>query len=226
MKGLGRKIPKKWDHVERYPIGELRMVPTRVPVTLGINWYSGFDNPELKDGILWIGNKFGYLRGGHAVCLKPEGIKDSWRWWNFYDQGNEGACVGFACARMMGLLNRRRYDGFSIYKAAQEIDEWSDTPPGEGTSVKAGCDILRTLGAKAVRIWGITDWNLRHGIIENRWATTWDEIRLTLGVSNTHDGVPLLNSWGTYYPHKVRLTDEAGERLLHEYGEASIVTDR
>jgi hypothetical protein len=46
---------------------------------------------------------------------------------------------------MMSLLNRKRYDAGWLYHEAQRIDEW----PGEdydGTSVRAGMDVLRTEG--------------------------------------------------------------------------------
>jgi hypothetical protein len=57
-----------------------------IPVTLGINWYSNFDEPVKKDGSYWIGlGKLGEVRGGHAVCiyrasdrLQAVGIVNNW----------------------------------------------------------------------------------------------------------------------------------------------------
>ena len=79
------------------------------------------------------------------MCLKPRGTTDPDAWWDFYNQGYEGACVGFGISRLASQLNRKLYDGFWLYHEAQKVDEW----PGEdyeGTSVRAGLDILRTRG--------------------------------------------------------------------------------
>src|SRR5262249_26468429 len=106
---LGRREPRTWDHVDKYPLGALASAaqPTRVPVVLGINWYTNFDSP-VKDGLTyWIGRgDLGTVRGGHAICARPWGVTDGAPWWDFYDQGSEGACVGFSASRMMTLLNR------------------------------------------------------------------------------------------------------------------------
>lgn len=63
-----------------------------------------------------------------------------------YDQGVEGACVGFAWSWAMSILNRRFYDARKLYLEAQLIDPWTDTPPEEGTSTVAGAEILRDRG--------------------------------------------------------------------------------
>ena len=84
-----------------------------MPVVLGVNWYVEFDQPQRDDRQRWWIARDGNLtriRGEHCVCLLPYGARDPISWWNFYDQGHEGACVGFGCSRMMSLFNRRRYD--------------------------------------------------------------------------------------------------------------------
>jgi hypothetical protein len=58
------------------------------PVTIGINWYSNFDNPTHKTGfnLSWIGEgDLGSIRGGHCVCIygaadryQAVAIKNSW----------------------------------------------------------------------------------------------------------------------------------------------------
>ena len=53
--------------------------------------------------------------------------------------------MGFGIRRLASQLNRKLYDGFWLYHEAQKVDEW----PGEdydGTSVRAGLDILRKRG--------------------------------------------------------------------------------
>ncbi len=97
-----------------------------------------------------------------------------------YDQGSEGACIGFALSWAMSILNRRFYDAPSLYREAQRIDEW----PGEdydGTSVRAGCDVLRDKGHKLMHRHSHThNWEPEHGIVENRWAFSVDQIRTCL----------------------------------------------
>lgn len=229
MRPLGRRTPTDWQHVERYPLVALRREeqPTHVPGVLGINWYSNFDTP-VKKGSIWVIGQgdLGWVRGGHAICAKPPSITDPLAWWDFYDQGNEGACVGFSEERMMTLLNRKRYDARWLYHRAQATDEYPNTPPEEGTSVRAGLQILQSEGGCTV--WNGKDYGpyAREGIMAYRWATSWDEVRQTLGVPDSANSIPLLNSWGRYYPHVVHLVDEAGERLLAEEGEFGIPTDR
>ncbi len=225
MSGLGRRVPADFEHVERYPLSALEETPTKVPVVLGINWYSAFDHPVNLSGTsysygqrgeFWIARdgKLGSIRGGHAIACKPYEVGDGW--WDYYNQGSTPACVGFSCARMMTLLNRKRYDALWLYKEAQRHDEW----PGEyyeGTSVRGGCWVLKNEGPSKV---------LADGISAYRWTLDWNEVRATLGLPDSVDGVPLLNSWGRDYPHIVRLPDEVGQRLLDEDGEAAVVTDR
>src|SRR5688572_24790550 len=58
-------------------------------------------------------------------------------WKTFYDQGREGSCVGFAASQAMSVMNRVQYDARKLYRRAQEVDDWPETPPEEGTSVRA-----------------------------------------------------------------------------------------
>jgi len=112
----------------------------------------------------------------------------------FYNQGQEGACVGFAVSWGMSILNNRmRYDARRLYREAQMIDEWDDTPPAEGTSVRAALDVLRNRGH-----WSVNRRNrisidpaLEWGIKENRWATLVDEIRTTVEGVNEHVPTPV-----------------------------------
>jgi len=101
-----------------------------------------------------------------------------------YDQGKEGACVGFAWSWAMSILNHHFYAARKLYLEAQFIDPWFDTPPEEGTSTIAAAQILQKQGHwRFVR--GIT-WPLAfgEGISEFRSAATVDEVRagIALGV--------------------------------------------
>jgi hypothetical protein len=226
---LGRRPPTDDRHIQLYGL-TLPTVPVKpTPVVLGLNWYSVFDDPE-KDsqGRYWIGRQadWGVIRGGHAIVVKPSSLTDTAGWYHFYDQGNEGACVGFSSSRMMSLLNRVRYDANWLYHEAQRVDEYSDTPPAEGTSVRAGLDVLRTEGHR--RKLGPISLPVAKsaGIAENRWATNVVEVLACLHDDANGDYVTLCNSWGTFYPHYVRLPLDGLRRLLAEDGEATVVTDR
>jgi hypothetical protein len=228
---LGRMAPSDWKHVERYPLRALAPAerPARVPVVLGVNWYTAFDRPERDSrGSWWIGRGDpGAVRGGHAICAELGGGGDSDGWHGFYDQQVEGACVGFAWSRAMSLLNRSRYDAVWLYETAQQRDEW----PGDhnpGTSLRAAADVLATLGHRRRRGARSEPERPEDGISVYRWAGSVDEVHAALGDAEADriGAIPLLNSWGSRYPRRVWLPDELLERLLHEDGEAAIPTDR
>lgn len=230
---LGRRPPSDYNHYSKYLLTPTTVPDKPTPVVLGINWYENFDHPveyhvagkQQPIYVIGQGDDWGSIRGGHAICVKPYGVVDTSGWWSFYDQGNEGSCVGFSASRMMSLLNRRRYDAEWLYHEAQRIDEW----PGEdydGTSVRAGMDVLRTEGLR--RKFGpfTLPVSLSAGISANRWATSVTEVLSCLHEDGSSGYVTLVNSWGRSYPHFVRLPLSALERLLHEDGECAIVTDR
>lgn len=108
-------------------------------------------------------------------------------WIRKYDQGVEGACVGFASSYAMSLLNRRFYDARWLYQQAQLIDEWGDTPPAEGTSVRAGMDVLRLQGHRRLYAGTSQPAVMEEGIEANRWARNVDEVRACLAM-----GVPVV----------------------------------
>jgi len=232
---LDRLVPPDFEHVKKYGLTAETIPDKPTPVVLGINWYAKFDAP-VKDssGRWWIakgyttGGDLGRLRGGHAICVKPGVLTDPLSWWDFYDQGNEGACVGFSCSRMMSLLNRVRYAAPWLYKEAQKIDAW----PGEdyeGTSVRAGLDVLKSSGHCRVGTLGkVYPEDVNAGISVYRWADTVEQIHdvLKMPLANSLEAVPLVNSWGRDYPHIVWMPATVVQRLLVEDGEAGLVTDR
>lgn len=246
---LGRLRPPDLEHVSRYPLSALIADPA------------------------------------HALAYPPAGTERSlglpW-WWKQHDQGNEGACVGFGCSAMMSITNHLqryastgadvtyRYDSRWLYLEAQEIDEWPETPPEEGTSVRAGCEILRARGHRRVQKGVSGPENAAHGITAYRWAMTVNEMRaaiyaglaVSIGVNwyqdfdspDMHEGewwigrgnlggirgghcvclfrmsdrrqaFRLMNSWGDEYP-PVWLPYEVMSRLIDEWGEVAVITDR
>lgn len=226
---LGRKIPKDFDHVIKYPL-RLSLTPIKpAPITVGINWYSNFDSPvKDKDGSWWVGKgSLGNIRGGHCVCIPHDVKRDLASWYTYYNQGSEGACVGFGSSRMMSLLNRKQYDARWLWNQAKVIDEWPDTNPGddEGTSVRAAMDVLRLSGhvKKGSKIV-----NGNEGIIENRWATNIDDLFSVLQNEKYKKlgALPFLNSWGLDYPHITWMPCETWDRLMKEQGEFTMIVDK
>jgi hypothetical protein len=93
-----------------------------------------------------------------------------------YDQGQEGACVGFSCSWAMSILNHRFYAAEWLYEEARRRDSW----PGEdydGTEVRAGLDVLRDTGHRRIFRGQTKDTNYADGIAAFRWARTVDEVR-------------------------------------------------
>lgn len=239
------RLPVDKPYCEKYPVSALpaSLVP-KVPIALAINWYTNFDNPVAVqfDSLTryFVGkSSLGTVRGGHCVCLKSGNYVDPLSWWTFYNQGMEGACVGFGSSRMMSLLNRKRYDARWLWDMAKKTDPWPDTNPGdeEGTSLDAAMQILRSRGhvpwssAYLGRTWQQRDSEfplLAEGVQSYRWATSVDDVRNVLQspLNDRLQAVPFLNSWGTEYSHVTWLPYVILERLLNENGEAALVVDR
>ncbi|MFI5608981.1 hypothetical protein [Amycolatopsis sp. NPDC051903] len=242
---LGRFVPDDWQHLERYPLTALaaKERPVRTPVVIGVNWYREFDDPEpdRKSGEMFIakGGSVTAVRGGHCVCLEPGGTPDTDDSYGFYNQGAEGACVGFGWSRCMTLFNGAEYAARWLWDAAKKRDEWAETNPGDenGTSVRAAAEVLKELGhVEWQDEYADDDWRRREsyvpevkqGIRAFRWARTVDEVHAALGNRRADElgAVPLLNSWGEKYPHRVWLPDEVLDRLIREEGEIAVPTDR
>jgi hypothetical protein len=134
--------------------------------------------------------------------------------------------VGFGTARMLSHLNRVRYDARDIYYRARRIDEW----PGEaydGTSVRAGLDVVREEGPRRVWRTHSSAPSLAHGIAANRWAASTADLMAALGHNEAVALVPFLNSWGVNYPRVVYVPVDVLDRLVFGLdGEAAVVTDR
>lgn len=236
MGPLGRREPKDWVHVERFAVSVAPVISKPVPVVMGTLWPVEADEPEQDSrGTWWIGRKgfSGRSRGGHSYCLEAHNMRDSdgnWGWWN---QVSEGICVSEGITRAAALIWRKRWQPRPLYDLAQRIDEWADTPPEEGTSVRAGFDVWRTVGlvpaARSEDHWekGADVDPKRQAdasvqLRQNRWATTADEVLVALGTP-WRDWVTILNSWGKGgYPHRVRIPAGSLQWLIDRNGEAGI----
>ena len=224
---LGWRPPEDRSHERRYALAAA-MPSVACPVVMGVNWYTAFDKPISMDRAWYIGTEreWGTVRGGHAVCLRPPSIADLGSAYLHYNQGSEGACAGFSAARAASLFNRRLYDGFRQYAAAQRNDEWpGEEPAYSGTSVNGALQGLRLEGAWRV-IAGRTSAapTVGDGIGSFLWARTVEEIREALKTSEGF--VRILNSWGRGYPREVRMHWWGVERLLAEGGEFGVPVDR
>lgn len=229
--GLGRKIPSDWKHVEKYPLAAVTRLPTQpMPVVLGMNWYGKFDTPQ-KDsaGRWWIakpGDNLGFVRGGHAICVKCAELVDPQTWWVFYNQMLTGECVGFSNARARSLVERRRFDPVWLYMQATLIDwiQGNEYDPDSGTEVRAALEVERTQGLR--RMDGTI--HPEDGIASYHWATSAQEVldTIKMPLAHTLEAVPLLQSWGMGYPHIAWMPLTVVDRLLAEDGEAAIVLDR
>lgn len=225
--GLGRFVPPDFKHLAKYPLMALAAaeIPKAVPVVLGVNWYASFDSPVRRsDGSWWITEASGPIRGGHAVCAAPDSLRDYTAWQDYYNQGNTGMCVGFSSSRMMTLMNRERYDAPWLYYSAL-TDAGQPHDPYSGTYVRSAGNVLVATGHKEVFRHSP---KLEDGISAFRWAGSATEVARVLASpkQERRGAITLLNSWGRSYPHKVRMPYEILERLLNEYGECMVVTDR
>src|SRR5690349_15044747 len=198
---FGRFIPDDWHHVERYPIGALadEERPSQVPVVIGVNWYREFDKPERdeKSGEFFVAKggakTLTSVRGGHCVCLEPGDAPDKDASYQFYNQGQEGACVGFGWSRCMTLLNGAQdYTARWLWDRAKERDEWTETKPGDnnGTSVRAAGEVLVALGHVGwKKQYAHDEWQAREkyqpnvddGLKVFRWAKDVADVHAALG---------------------------------------------
>lgn len=230
MNSLGRLAPPDWRHLEKFPLTAATIPSKATPCVFGIDWYEAFDHPvKHTDGRYWIGrNGLGSIRGGHAICALPTHVNDLTAWWSFYNQLATGECVGFSSARAMSLENRARYDAPDLYFRAQDL-AGQPRDPQAGTYVRAALEVLRTQGPKAPK--GAKPIPAQ-GIASYRWATSSEQILDVLQFTGTDrpyskvGGIPLLNSWGTYYRHVVWIQTSLVDTLLADGGECAVIVDK
>lgn len=240
---LKRYIPKDWSHVEKHPLTASIIETVKpAPIVVGVNWYSAFDTPRKeKDGRFWVGknsDRLGYVRGGHCICMPSNGKLDTWENYIYYNQGAEGACVGFGSSRAMSLLNKKLYNAWWLWDEAKLSDDFTDTNPGDenGSTVRAAMDVLRFKGHVA---WNnnqaglsVSDRdnliaNKSDGIVANKWATSVDDLFSVLQnpLYEKLEAIPFVNSWGTSYSWFTWVPCKIWERLLKEDGEMTMITD-
>lgn len=99
------------------------------------------------------------------LATSPEDRREvvHWEQGKIRDQGREGQCVGYGCKALLESSPFRQADGptaTEIYLEARLIDEFPDDSLNEGTSVRAGLNVLKN-----------------HGLIKNYvWATSLEDV--------------------------------------------------
>jgi hypothetical protein len=173
------------------------------------------------------------------------------------DQGNVGACVGFSWAHELAAEPEPVSDidnlmGMQIYNRAQQLDQWDDTPPQEGSSVLAGAktvteeghlveyrwafglnDLLDTLSQFGPAVLGINWYSGMMnpdsaGFVQLTGSIVGGHAILARGINLEHGTVVLHNSWGSDWGVNgeawIRFPDL--DRLLRDDGEACIPVTR
>lgn len=234
-RALGRRTPKDFKHVEKYPLRIASAVES-VERTLRLpRWH--WDHDQGQEGACV----------GHGTAMERAIVNRQ----QAADRGDETPGV--------------RYNPWWVWNEAKKIDEWDDTNPGDdnGTSVRAAYDVLRTQGLPFFRSdtprtkagivanrWATTVDEMRTAISEGKavtigvtWYSNFDypedgwigrgslgRVRgghslCVYGASDQKQGFKLKNSWGRGYP-LVWIPYDTMQTLLDDYGEATLVTDR
>lgn len=169
-----------------------------------------------------------------AGDTKP--VSKVWKPGPVRDQGNIGACVGFSCWQFLASeptlhTNAEDISPFHIYGEARKIDEFPDDM-GDGTSVRAGLDVLRNMGAIRAYYWAqdaaqVLEYLLTIGpaVLGIRWTSSmfYPDAQGVIAPKGSGGGghaifahsanwksqyITLRNSWGTGW-------GKAGECKIH-----------
>lgn len=107
------------------------------------------------------------------------------------NQGLLPQCVAYAWKQWLmasPIKQGRTIDTQEVYEQSQAIDEFPDTPPAGGTSVRAGAKVMQMKGYISTYLWATTideirEWILRHGPVVV--GTNWYEAMFE-GLRETH----------------------------------------
>jgi C1A family cysteine protease len=169
------------------------------------------------------------------------------------DQGATSQCVAYTwrqwlnSAPIMDRLSRKGPDVRTIYKRAQQIDEWYGEDY-DGTSVRAGAKVMVEHGLLKEYVWSVNAAEIALFILTKGTVTVgtnWYESMfqpdqkglvsiarnsesvgghayLCTGYNKTRGLFRFINSWGASYGINGRfyMTGETFERLLREDGES------
>lgn len=132
-------------------------------------------------------NDFNHVKlYGYTPEQTPTNVEKSLtlpKWHENWDQGQEGACVGFGTSMMMSILNGgERYAARWLWQAAKNYDQIASTKQGDknGTTVSGACDVLRVIGHRPLIKGELGPETPSDGIITNSWATSTDQMRAAI----------------------------------------------
>jgi hypothetical protein len=188
--------------------------------------------------------------------LKPRSF--SWACTVQLDQGSEGACVGFSIAQeaaakpvvVPGITNDVALE---VYRRAQVLDEYDDTPPEGGTSVLAGAkaatergwygggyrwcfgldDLIVSVGHHGPAVLGVT-WREGQmdtdasGFIHVTGDVAGGHAILCRGVNVKKKYFILRNSWGSGWGVNgdCYVSFDDTDKMLNDQGEAMVPVKR
>jgi hypothetical protein len=129
--------------------------------------------------------KYGFhLLGIQALTHPVEVELDVPDYHDWYDQArfNAQGCVAFSLSNVMSIYNRKLYNPMELYWAAQDTDGDPNTTreANNGTYLRAGFHVLKTMGHWEVRDGLTLPVSLQEGIAAYYWASSIDEARTAL----------------------------------------------
>lgn len=229
---MGRIIPSDWKHVEKYPL--MAVMPKTVPSVekaLILPGYRGkYDQKRegacvgfASSWMMSILNRRFY--DARWLWSKAKEV-DEWPYTNPDDNNGTSVRAAMDVLRTQGHVRiyRKKIDQPSLAEGIRE-NRWATTVDQIRSVIAAGIPV--TLGVNWYKNFYTT---VKKG---NRyWIGLGDLGKVVSGhavciyrASDRLQAVGIVNSWGLSYP-LVLMPYTVLERLLGEYGEATIVTDR
>jgi hypothetical protein len=231
-RGLGRRVPGDWKHVEKYPYAALGYAaPVAVERTLPLLRYTRVYDQGRTHGCV------GYPSSWMKSLLNRRLYAPKWLWdeaklVDTYDETNPGDSEETTVRAAMDVLRAqghrrvfggrelqpRRSEGISENRWAVSVDEIR-TSIARGVPVVLGCDWHASFDhpERIGREWWIGRGRLG--------PTKGGHAVCIYRASDALGAVGIVNSWGPEYP-RVLMSYELLEKLLAHNGEATLVTDR
>jgi hypothetical protein len=232
LKPLGRRRPSDWRHIAKYPYRAVApATATKVERTLPLPAYRVRYDQEREGACV------GFASSWMMSILNRRFYDARWLWdeakkideWPETNPGDsEGTSVRAAMDVLRAAGHRRRYRGATYPANLNEgiaENRWCTTVDEIRTAIGKGIPV--TLGVN----WYV---NFDKPVVKGgRWWIGMGSLGRIRGghavciyrASDHYDAVGIVNNWGPEYP-LVLMPYDTLRRLLHEDGEATLVTDR